>query len=243
MTIFAYLAGQSITLRISHKILIILMQIFIFMSIILSNLYQGELVSFMSEPKSEYRIQTFNELSNSNYKFVVDKYFRNYMNATGAFPGIAANIIDKNYFLNISCAEAVKERIVVINPCEDFDFYHFNVAYSKEHVASFYVMNERILSYYRIFLSSICNPFLERWQRFMDLSFAAGLPQYWDLIFSLEFTTKNAIESIIEEDFYLHLENMSQAFYVLLIGLLLSFLIFIGEILYHRYQRRSIIVV
>lgn len=236
MSILAYMAGQSITLRISHKILIILLQIFIFMTIILSNLYQGELVSFMSEPKSEYRIQTFDELSTSDYKFIVDLTFKKYMNAFGVYPGIAANMIDTNYILNISSEQAAKERIVIINPCEDFDFFHFDIAYSKEHVASFYVMNERVWNYYRIFMSMVCNPFLERWQRYMDLSFAAGLSQYWDLVFSLKFTTKNAIEKSIEEDMYLHLENMSQAFYVLLIGLLLSFLIFIGEILYHRYQ-------
>jgi hypothetical protein len=243
MSILAYLAGQSITLRISHKILIILMQIFIFMSIILSNLYQGELVSFMTEPKTEYRIQTFDELSNSNYKFVADEYFKNYLKITGAYSGIAANIIDTNYFLNISCEDAVREKIVIINPCEDFDFYHYDIAYSKEHRALYYVMSERILSYYRIFLSTICNPFLERWQKFMDLSIAAGLPQYWDLIFTFKFVARNAIDKNVEEDLYLHLENMSQAFYLLLIGLSLSFLVFIAEIFYHRYHLRNIIVV
>lgn len=65
----------------------------------------------------------------------------------------------------------------------------------------------------------------------MDWSFTGGLQQHWETEFSLSIVTKHGIKNTEEEDIYLSFSDLDQTFYLLMIGLLASLLIFILEIL------------
>lgn len=204
------------------------------MTIILNNAYQSGLISLMITPSADKRIHTFDKLAMSNFKFIADPFFKNYLKSTGEYSNILENMRETSEILDISCAEAAKENYAIINPCEDFDWKYFNLVMSKEHVANYYVMKERILSYYRFYTVDLNNGYLKNWQYYMDWSFAGGLDKYWDVMFSLEISTKHEIKNNESNDAFLNLEDLKQTFYLLLIGLFAGCASFLLEILSQR---------
>lgn len=203
------------------------------MSIILTNVYQSELITLMISPSNDNQIKTFEELAASDHQFITDKYFKLYLNSTGDYPEILAKMtnISRSVIDDMPCQEIANQKIVYINPCGDFDYKYFDLVMNKEHVKYLYMMQERILPYYRVFTVSPVNPYLERWQYYMDWSFTGGLQQHWETEFSLSIVTKHGIKNTEEEDIYLSFSDLDQTFYLLLIGLLASLIIFILEIL------------
>lgn len=184
----------------------------------------------MISPKSDHRINTFEELAASDHKFVMTKYFKQYLELTGDYPDILKKIGNSTVVWDLPCEEAASQKYVIINPCEDFDYKYFELVMRKEHVKYFYIMHERILPYYRGYMIGIPSPFLEKWQYYMDWSFAGGLQQHWETTFSLGISTKHQIKNIETEEIYLSFSDMHQTFYLLLIGLFVSLLVFIIEI-------------
>lgn len=93
------------------------------------------------------------------------------------------------------------------------------------------------------------SPFLNHFKRLMDLSFAAGLPHYWEILYRGDLKLKydefifydkqarknNSYEQIDEEKLELDLESIAPFFVILAIGLLLALFLLLCEIFYHDF--------
>ena len=76
------------------------------------------------------------------------------------------------------------------------------------------------------------NPFLERFQYYMDLTFQAGLMHMWKVL-AFENNKMTGTQKSSTEPSYLKLEDLSQVFSILMIGYVLSAALFLIEIFFH----------
>lgn len=96
----------------------------------------------------------------------------------------------------------------------------------------YYILPETFLWEFVRLEGSYMNPFLERFQFYMDLSFQAGLPHMWKVIENLD----QSRHSVIDTSDNLHslrFEDLHEVFKVLGIGLAASAIVFLFEIFYH----------
>lgn len=227
--ILAYFLGQSISFRKNHLVLLILLQIFIFMTMILSSLYTGELTAIMIESAEELKLHNFDELFESDFKFMVDEYFDHRMQKYEGYAKIKHRVIalirGKEPF---DPRKSADERIALILYC---DFARKSLK-SGENSKFYYLLDQQILKDFVQLDARFINPYVERLQLYMDWSFETGLPQAWKM-----FLKENIIKEVneVKERQFLELDDMGQVFLILFIGLLSAVIVLLMEILYHKF--------
>ena len=96
----------------------------------------------------------------------------------------------------------------------------------------FYMLPETFLWDFVRLEGSYMNPFMERFQFYMDLSFQAGLPHMWKVIEKLDQSRHSVVDTSDNLD-SLRFEDLHEVFKVLGIGLAASVFMFLFEIFYH----------
>ncbi|KAL7014148.1 hypothetical protein ACKWTF_015766 [Chironomus riparius] len=77
----------------------------------------------------------------------------------------------------------IKQSYVVIRTCDESKSTLSHKLANDRHVSDYYYLLPEELSWQYIQLeASHLNPFVERFQYFMDLCFQAGLPQMWKVM-------------------------------------------------------------
>lgn len=230
--ILAFFLGQSVAFRNNHRILMTVLQIFIFAMLILGCLYQGQITSSMIDPNVVKKITTFDELFDSDLNLIVDQHFDFKMRESEGYlrAKSRANVsghLRANFTIDISEIHAT-----MVMPCYLAEYYMLKSKVSQK----YYLLDDRILSHYNFLLASYMNPFLERLQLLMDWSFEAGLPYAWNL-FATELKTK--FERAKQRE-YLELEDFSEVFCILAIGLTASTIVFFMEIFVHWHHQKQL---
>lgn len=233
-----YFIGQSVTFHTGKKVLVVIIQLYMFAMIIMSNLYQGEMTAFMTTPLVEHRIKTIEEFSQGNFKIATDELFKsfaaeNYPRIHGMIKYVLHETLEKTY------SQHRQENIAFIYKCDEFTqkFYYLIFDGFAEH---YYLIPEIILPYYRFYDTCYGSPFAAKWQEYMDWSFSTGLHQHWEFLLSQEFSYIHEVNSIEEEDSILRLGDMVQMFYIYAVGLTAGTLVFLGEIGYTYFVGRIV---
>lgn len=90
------------------------------------------------------------------------------------------------------------------------------------------------MTFFERFEASILNPYLERLQFFMDLSFEGGLPQHWKSTFNDGNSRMVKDHRDIE---IVKLKDLNQVFGILFIGYAVAFVTLFFEIFYHDFVK------
>ena len=238
--IFTMFIGQGANFsRRNRFMLAVLLNIICLSVFLLSNLYESAITSFMIEPAHDNHLKTVDDLLESDYKIssgsLFEYTFRNSsliqrmssrLNSSGLVngPEVDSQTTDRSYVFIRTCDEAkVTLSLKLTNGLHVSDYY--------------YLLPEELSWQYIQLEASYLNPFVERFQYFMDLCFQAGLPQMWKVMASQnnsEFMTRQNRD---ERD-YLELQDLGSFFGVLIIGLALSGLALLIEIFHHDCLRR-----
>jgi hypothetical protein len=128
------------------------------------------------------------------------------------------NVVDRGLVLITLCdvSEAIISTKLV------------NGGYLSDH---YYMLPETFLWDFVQLEASYLNPFLERFQYYMDLSFQAGLPHMWKVIENLD-ESKYSVADSSDTLHNLRLEDLHEVFKVLGIGLIASVFVLLLEIFY-----------
>jgi hypothetical protein len=234
---FVMFIGQGVDFsRQNRRVLIILLQLIIVMIWILSNAYEGVITSFMIQPFQEHLMQTFDDLVASNYEIMTDGVFilrisgsndyktlKPRLNSSGQELGgqLDYQVMRQHYVLIMKCENA---KILINSPIEQ------NGRKVSEY---YYMLPQRLAQYLHRLEASISNPFLERFQYYMDLCFQAGLPQMWEVMESLTRSNDKSHELKLHEVEYLKLKDLTQVFSILGVGYALATLLLLVEIFCH----------
>lgn len=226
--VYAFFLGQSISFRNNHFILTTMLQIIIFAIIILSCLYQGELTASMIEPPAEQKLSTFDELYESDYKLLVGDYGNFLMSNFENYEAFQSRInVSVEFLANANFKSLANDNYALIMRCY-LAKYELENKGAKEY---YYLLDHQILKYFVRLEASYNNPYFDRLQELMDWSFEAGLHQAWKMMVNLlSYKLQTA-----DDEVFLKLKDFKQVFCILGIGLLVATLVFIMEIVYHKF--------
>ncbi|CAG9806900.1 unnamed protein product [Chironomus riparius] len=231
---FVYFIGQGINFsRKNHIVLVIFIQLNILMMWILSNAYEGVITSFMIDPISENRLQTVKDLLDSDYEIITDEAFAFTVRHYEEFQAIKSRVNTSGLKMTGRQNEIIlQQKYVLIKSCEIIeDELSFTLPNQRYYVDYYYILPEKIITQFVELEASYMNPFLERLQYYMDLSFQAGLMKMWITFSYRDFFHKPENES--HDVTYIHLNDLYQVFSILLIGYGLAAIVFLIEVFFY----------
>jgi hypothetical protein len=232
--IYKMFFGQGFTLsRNNHFMLLTLMQLICLLTFIISNLYESEITSCMIEPYHENRLETVEDLLASNYDIVTDEGFAFMINSNDGFEALKSKIILTDLHLSERFEEEMIEKhSVLIAMCDAFESDLQRMLENGRLISDYYYMLPELILWDFVRLEAgYLNPFLERFQYYMDLSFQAGLPHMWKVIENLD-ESRYSVADSSDTLHNLRLEDLHEVFKVLGIGLTASLFVFLLEIFY-----------
>jgi hypothetical protein len=203
---------------------------------ILSQGYQGIVTSFMMESFYEPKIQSFNELFLSDYEIIVGGHFDCMMEddefyAEAKRAGRVVFTENTNFVLTINNAVGY----AIILECENIELYGARLSDFK----IFYVLEDVLFPSIKELDAGYINPYLEKFQYFMDLCFQAGLGHAWEVFEGItlqkeKFRNFNPADDSVA---VLKFNDILVAFYVLPVGFCLAPLVFLCEIFFHDFSK------
>ncbi|CAG9811084.1 unnamed protein product [Chironomus riparius] len=233
---FVIFIGQGVNFsRKNRLVLTFLLELIIVMVWILCNAYEGVITSFMIQPIHEYRLETFDDLVASHYEIMTDGAFASKISKSEAYKVLKPRLNTSGQQLGIQFGYEIKrQHYVFIIKCDRAEMWiDLHLGQTEKKVSDFYyLMQQKFLLYFEQLEASYMNPFLDRFQYFMDLSFQAGLMQMWKLLAFENSKMTRTIKSSIEAA-YLKLEDLTQVFSILVVGCVMSTILFLFEIFFH----------
>lgn len=195
------------------------------MLFILGNAYQGLITSFMIAQPEPSKLNSFDELLSSDSKIIVSQYFHSLMKNEEKYQ--KANFDGKiiRSTKTLAFQDFAKLNQAIVMDCEVAQY-----VISKGFAPNLYIINDKVMPYYEQLQASYLNKFLKRWQLVMDWCFEAGLPQAWEKMDNQEKIFKESDDGL--EDI-LKLQDIDVAFYALLIGCVIGFVVLLWEIFFH----------
>lgn len=233
--IFTMFIGQGAEFsRKNRFVLAVLLNIICLSVFLLSNLYEGAITSFMIEPAKETRLKTVADLLNSNYEFQSGQLFEDSLRNSSLVRAMSSRLNASGLQMGAEDGRyIIDQQYVFIRTCDYAKVTLSEKITDGRHVSDYYFLLPEELSWQFVQLeASFSNPFVERFQYFMDLSFQAGLPHMWKVFVSQDRQEFFNVYAQDERD-YLELQDLGSVFGVLLIGLLLSALVLLIEIFYY----------
>ncbi|CAG9805187.1 unnamed protein product [Chironomus riparius] len=232
---FVMFIGQGVDF--SHKnrlVLTILLQLIIVMVWILSNAYEGVITSFMIKPIHENRLETFDDLFASDFEIITDQVFGRAIKTSMAYSMLKHRLnLSGNQIRNELNDELQRQHYAFIMNCDLTDIL-INVVFGtgKRVSDSYYLLPQKFFMHYEQLEASYLNPFIERLQYYMDLSFQAGLMHIWR-IFTPETRVFEGTHPSTQKLIYLKLKDLAIVFYILIVGCVISTVLFFIEIFFH----------
>ncbi|CAG9811085.1 unnamed protein product [Chironomus riparius] len=233
---FVMFIGQGVDFsRKNRLVLDILLELIIVMVWILCNAYEGVISSFMIQPIHEQRLQTFDDLVASDHVFMSDNTFASLISGSDSFKllnsRLDTSVLEKSMHLSL---ELVRQHWVFFITCDQAEIILDKKLMQINQTVSelYYLLPEKFLPFLIDLEASYLNPFLERFQYYMDISFQAGLPYIWKVFYS-KINPYKKIYSFTDEFEYLKLEDFTQVFTILISGYVLSFGLILIEIFFH----------
>lgn len=229
--------GVSFSNR-NHAVLNILFHLVIVMIFILSNAYEGVITSFMIQPPQEQRWERFEHILASNYEIMTDGVFSEAVKDSKDFMAVKSRINDSIIKLGRKYGPEIKrQHYVFIMKCDQAEFELKRTFPTGEKISYYYyLLTERIMKNFVRLEASYLNPFIERLQFYMDLSFQAGLPQIWKTFTSRDIMNNPNHQPTNDQDF-LNLESIKIVFGILLVGLAISTFVLLIEIIFYHFLR------
>ncbi|CAG9811086.1 unnamed protein product [Chironomus riparius] len=232
---FVMFIGQGVDFsRKNRLVLIILLQLIIVMIWILCNAYEGVITSFMIQPIQEERMLTFDDLVASDYEIITDEVFTRAIRDTGIYKSLMMRLNSSgNQLRDELKTEIPRQHYVFIMNCDIAEIMIDIPTVTGKIVSNFYyLLPEKMFSYLEELEASFFNPYVERLQYFMDLSFQAGLMHIWKVM-SPENRFFERFRQSSSEQTYLELKDFVVVFCILMAGCALSLGLFIIEIFFH----------
>ncbi|CAG9811578.1 unnamed protein product [Chironomus riparius] len=182
--IFMMFIGQGADFsRRNRFVLAVLLNIICLSVFLLSNLYEGAVTSFMIEPAHTNHFKTVEDFLDSDYEIITDEVFVAGIKDSQEFNRLRLKMnsslgrLERKFNIGYQ-----QQRYAYIFSCDILEYEIYSQLPDGHHVADyFYILPEMISWYYEKLGASYLNPFIERFQYYMDLSFQAGLPHMWKL--------------------------------------------------------------
>jgi hypothetical protein len=232
--IYKMFFGQGFTMsRNNHFMLLTLMQLICLLIFVISNLYESKITSCMIEPYHENRLETVEDLKASSYEIATDEVFAFMLQDNDGYKALKSKVKVTDIHLEERFYEELdRQHFVLIAMCDSLEVViKANLKDGNLVADHYYMLPELILWDFVRLETGYLNPFLERFQYYMDVSFHAGLPHMWKVFENMDQSRYSVADASGTLD-SLRIEDLHEVFKVLGIGLAASVFIFLLEIFY-----------
>ncbi|KAL7014271.1 hypothetical protein ACKWTF_015842 [Chironomus riparius] len=227
--IFMMFIGQGAEFsRRNRFVLAVLLNIICLSVFLLSNLYEGAITSALIQPDYNNRLKTIEDLLASKYRVRSTEAFAHQYRNSSLFKLLAKRLEYLNSYLDTK--DMVEQSYVHIRLCDEAERFLRRRVDDKLISEYYYILPETLTWEFIRLEASYLNPFLDRFQYYMDLCFQAGLPKMWKLFENQDYS--KLAESHDVNDF-LRLQDLESNFGILLFGCGLSCFALIIEIFCH----------
>ncbi|KAG5678806.1 hypothetical protein PVAND_008440 [Polypedilum vanderplanki] len=224
---------QSLNLRQNRLVLTFMLQLFVFSMVFRNFILNADFTSIMTV-QSDQKYENVSEVIESNEKFIIECFVEYYLENTEEFLKINAEgrlQVEKNIEY---ISKDFGDRII-ISQCNFVQTYAKMNNWSPD---SYYLLPEKIYPHYSQFEVGILNPFKEKFQKYIDLSFESGLMQIWETFYILKtLGIKRKYFEKNDESILTWKEIRIAYFHIFGIGFTLAFFSFLCEILHFHIFR------
>jgi len=243
---------QSVNIRRGRTILRLMLQFFIFMMIVLANLYQGMMTSTLIETRGYKKIESIQELLLTDYKFYGDPLLLQIMNGSDATSIITNRTESLNVWLHNSVYIKQFQDVMTASPnnvllvgCETVqELLDTQIDTWTKGYDIYYQLHEKILTYYESILLTRRSPFYEKLSELCLRIHETGIKQHWSLLVGKD----DSIYQKRENDAsMLGLKEMLSIFRLYLYGVTIACVAFLIELskpyirlIYHRLIKKCI---
>lgn len=233
--IFMIFIGQDANFsRRNRFVLAVLLNIICVSMFVLSNLYESTITSFMIEPVTQDKLKSVKDLLASDYKLMTSSAFEFKVKNNEKFQLVKSKTNSSGYLMRSRDeANLIQMDYAFVKICETAEnILTKRLSNGKLLTDYYYLLPEKLTWQYVELEASYLNPFLERFQYYMDLCFQAGLPQSWKIYTFQNYAYKTKTKSEVLKN-YLELEDLAAIFAIYLIFCAVSIATFLCEIFYH----------
>lgn len=226
--VYSLFMGQSLPMIKLCLLQTCILQLFVFFSFIMGNCYQSLIISSMSKSRDLTTIKSIDDLKKSNLTVMADSMFYDTMLLYDLDTYWLKNLVRHNNFKN-NFAEHY-QNVAIIMSCDAAKFLLYTKYYSENNSKLYYMLPEILQPYNNFYLSSKENLFADSLELFTNRIFESGIKQYWETLMKFKFNLRDSIDNFDRGNFLLKLDDMMFTFYVLGVGLSISFMVFVFEV-------------
>lgn len=233
LAIVAFCCDQGAKLGRNRMILTILLQILVIM-LFFRNIYFGATItSNITVPSPSLKYNSFNDIYASEETVTVEPYVLDALNNSEAFKKMITQnrvIVFGTFNLNKKTDENV-----IIGRCISIDAF-FEQKWLNPN--DFNVLPEKNRLHLSQLEAGYLNPFLQRFQEYMNFASQGGLPQIWELMYKLNGLGTNEKKIVEDDEIMIRWKDIRVCFSILIVGHVLSFFVLLCEIFYHDFISR-----
>ncbi|KAG5678807.1 hypothetical protein PVAND_008441 [Polypedilum vanderplanki] len=180
--LWASACDQSLKLRQNRLVLTVMLQFFVIGIFYRNLIFNAEFTSIMTVPTTDFRYKTISEVIESKEKFITEGFVAHYLKYNEIYQKIQKEGRVKIRSFNSYFSKDFGDRIIIFQ-CKIVPTYERMNNWSPD---SYYLLPEKIYPHYNQLEVGILNPFKEKFQKYIDLSFESGLMQIWETFYILK---------------------------------------------------------
>lgn len=228
--VYSLFVGQSLNMIKLCLLQTCILQLFVFLTFIMGNCYQSLIISLMSDTRDAKRINTLSDLKNSELFVLASPLYYDFIFENDLDREWQKKLI-KQVELSNNLIEYYNQNFALIVSCDVAELLLFAYASATENSKFYYMLAERTQTLNNFYLTAKDNLFADSLELFANKVFESGIRQYWRTIQRVKDERDYAdLNYLLDEEFLLKIDDMVYIFYLLGLGLAISFIVFIYEV-------------
>lgn len=231
--------GQLIPFREHRPMQKLILQLTIFLTFILSNIYQGLIISSITNSHHRIKLTTIEEMINSDFSYYVDPIFSMQLNGSEYYQRMSPRM-KHGKTMNINFKNFSSQNIVIITRCSIIDSYlddsyQTGRPYDTRAFEFYYKLNEKFNSFYLELPIGSSTFFHKRLNEFSLRVFESGIKQASSVLNPNGNVAYRKPKALDQANDFADLIDIAPAFYLLAFGLTISLFTFLMEIFWNDF--------
>lgn len=226
--------GQLVPFRKVRSMQTFILQLMILLTFVLNCLYDSLIISSITNFYYGTKITTIDEMLRGNYSYLANRVFEFRSNESDHYKRMEANIKFTTYF-SFDFKNLSSSNVVLIEKCS---FFAPDTESSENLQEFYYILEEKFQTFYAELFTAYPSFFVQRLREISLKVFESSIKTAW--IETKPYVSRKLMkerEYYENEEYFLKLPDLTLVFYLLLIGLFLSSVIFLAELFWGRWKR------
>lgn len=222
-----------------------ILQLTIFLNFILGNAYQSLIIASITDSHYGTKITTINEMLSNDYSYYVSRVFEAELNGSDYYQRMKGKFVKNLETLALNYKKLSSQRIAIVTTCSHLDSIldktNMHESHDERSFEYYYKLDEKFSSFFLALPVKKISFFREALQKLSLEIFESGIKQATTELNQQKKTKAFIVtEDYNNANYMLNLRDISPAFYLLIIGLVLSSIAIIIETFWNDFMRHNL---